>query len=164
MPASTVRNSTVAVAGLKELTITEILDAPRNQAFRTWTEAYHVARWWGPEGFTNPVCEWDARRGGLIRIDMQAPDGTTRPVRGIFHEVIEPTWLDFTTIAFSDNEGDDQLEVRHKVNFEEFCGRTKLTLQSLVISTRPATMPALAGMEEGWNQSFDRLALLLADF
>ena len=121
-----------------------------------------MAQWWGPAGFTNPVCEWDARPGGLIRIDMQAPDGTVIPVHGVFHEVVEPEWLDFTTTAYADAEGSDQLQVRHNVTFEELDGKTKLTLQSHVIKTTPATAPALAGMEDGWNQSFDRLAELLA--
>ena len=46
----------------RELTITRVLDAPRSLVFRMWTEAKHMARWWGPKGFTNPVCEVDARR------------------------------------------------------------------------------------------------------
>jgi uncharacterized protein YndB with AHSA1/START domain len=84
------------------------------------------------------------------------------PVRGVFHEVIEPEWLDFTTSAYADAEGSDQLEVRHNVTFEEQDGKTKLTLQSRVIKTTAATVQPLAGMEAGWKQSLDRLAELLA--
>ena len=32
------------------------------------------ARWWGPKGFTNSVCEIDARVGGAIHIHMRSPD------------------------------------------------------------------------------------------
>ena len=39
----------------RELVITRILDAPRELVFRAWTYSAHVARWWGPKGFTNPV-------------------------------------------------------------------------------------------------------------
>ena len=162
MPATNAKSSIDPNAGLKELTITELLNAPRSLTWRTWTDARHVAEWWGPHEFTNPVCEWDARPGGLIRIEMQAPDGTLYPMRGVFHEVIEPEFLDFTTTAFADEQGSDQLQVRHNVTFEEQDGKTRLTLQSHVIRTTPATAQALAGMEEGWNQSFDRLAELLA--
>ena len=162
MPAFNAKNSTEAGAGPNELNITEILNAPRSLTWRSWTDPIHVAEWWGPSGFTNPVCEWDARPGGLIRIDMRAPDGTLFPMRGVFHEVIEPEFLDFTTTAFADAEGSDQLHVRHNVTFEELDGKTKLTLQSRVVKTTTATEPFVAGMEEGWKQSFDRLAALLA--
>ena len=162
MPATNARSSAVASAGPDELEIVEILHSPRELTFRTWTEAKHVAEWWGPAGFTNTVCEWDARPGGLIRIDMRAPDGTLFPMRGVFHDVIEPEWMDFTTTAFADAEGGDQLQVRHNVSFEDHDGKTKLTLRSRVIRTTPATEPFLDGMEADWNDSFDRLAQLLA--
>jgi uncharacterized protein YndB with AHSA1/START domain len=161
MPATNAR-STDPTAGLKELAITEILNAPRSLTWRTWTDAHHVAQWWGPREFTNPVCQWDARPGGLIRIDMRAPDGTVVPMHGVFHEVREPEFLDFTTTAYADTEGSDLLEVRHNVTFEEQDGKTKLTLQSRVVKTTAATAQPLAGMEAGWRQSFDRLAELLA--
>ncbi|MGH2375506.1 MAG: SRPBCC family protein, partial [bacterium] len=32
-----------------------------------------MAQWWGPRGFTNPVCELDVRPGGAIRIHMRGP-------------------------------------------------------------------------------------------
>jgi uncharacterized protein YndB with AHSA1/START domain len=47
--------------------------APRDLVYRVWTEAEHLARWWGPQGFTNPRCEFSARAGGAIHIDMTGP-------------------------------------------------------------------------------------------
>ena len=58
----------------REVTITRVFDAPRATVFRAWTDADRLARWWGPKGFTNPVCEIDARVGGAIRIHMRRPD------------------------------------------------------------------------------------------
>ena len=55
-----------------ELTITRVFDAPRDLVFEAWTDAKHLAKWWGPHHFTNPVCELDVRVGGAIRIDMRA--------------------------------------------------------------------------------------------
>ena len=162
MPAINTRNSADASAGLSDLNITEILNAPRSLTWRTWTEPHRVAEWWGPREFTNTVHAWDARPGGLIRIEMRARDGRLFPMNGIFHEVREPEFLDFTTTAKADEQGSDQLQVRHNVTFEEHDGKTKVTVQSRVIKTTPATVEVLAGMEEGWNQSFDRLADLLA--
>lgn len=46
----------------RELTIVRVFDAPRALVFRVWTDPKHLAQWWGPKGFTNPVCEVDPRR------------------------------------------------------------------------------------------------------
>ncbi len=42
--------------------------------------------------------------------------------------------------------------------FAELSGKTKLTLQTVVVKSTPVVSAALAGMEEGWSQSLDRLA------
>ena len=157
MAASDQRSSDGPGVRPPEMGITEILNSPRRVVFKTWTDPLHVAQWWGPEGYTNPVCQWDARPGGAIHIDMRAPDGAVYPMGGVFHEVVEPEWLDFTTTAHANAEGSDWLEVRHNVTFEEHDGKTKLTLKSRVVKSTPATADALAGMEKGWRESFDRL-------
>ncbi len=39
----------------REVTITRVFDAPRALVFAAWTDAKHLAQWWGPKDFTNPV-------------------------------------------------------------------------------------------------------------
>ena len=60
-----------------ELTLTRIFDAPRALVFDAWADAKHMAQWWGPHHFTNPVCEIEGKVGGRINIHMLGPDGTT---------------------------------------------------------------------------------------
>ena len=43
-----------------DLTFTRVFDAPRELVFKVWTDPYHVAQWWGPHGFSIPVCKVDA--------------------------------------------------------------------------------------------------------
>src|SRR5260370_21490124 len=74
----------------RELTLTRVLDAPRELVFRMWTDPQHVAQWWGPMGFTNPVREMDVRPGGALRIGMRAPDGTDYPMIGTYREDVSP--------------------------------------------------------------------------
>ncbi len=140
------------------LVITRVFDAPRDLVFKAWTDPKHVAQWWGPKGFTNPVCELDVRPGGAIRIDMRGPDGVIYPMKGVFHEIVEPERLVVTTSALEDEEGNPQLEVLTTVTFAEYNGKTKLMLQAVVVKSAPAAAGALAGMEQGWRQSLDRLA------
>ncbi len=130
--------------------------------FKAWTDPKHVAQWWGPNGFTNPVCELDVRPGGAIRIDMRGPDGVIYPMKGVFHEIVEPERLVFTSSALEDEKGNPQLAVLTTVTFAEHNGKTKLTLQAVVVKSGPAAAGALAGMEQGWRESLGRLAAHLA--
>ena len=96
MAESNPRNDAATNAVARELVITRVFDAPLSFAFRVWTSPKHVAQWWGPHGFTNPVCELDARPGSAIRIHMCGPDGTVYPMTGVYQEVVEPERLVFT--------------------------------------------------------------------
>jgi uncharacterized protein YndB with AHSA1/START domain len=120
-----------------------------------------MAQWWGPKEFTNPVCELDVRPGGAIRIDMTGPDGVVYPLTGVFHEVIPPERLVMTTSAFANEVGTPGLEVRNTIMFTALDNKTKLTLHAVVLKAVPEVAGALAGMEEGWNQSLDRFAALV---
>jgi len=66
----------------QQLVLTRVFDAPRELVFKVWTDPKHVARWWGPHRFTNPVCELDLRPGGAILIHMRGPDGVVYPMTG----------------------------------------------------------------------------------
>jgi uncharacterized protein YndB with AHSA1/START domain len=149
--------ASAAAQAPRELVITRIFDAPRDLVFKAWIDPTHLAQWWGPKYFTNPVCEVDARPGGSLLIHMAGPDGTVYPMRGVFNELIEPERLVFTAIAIEDEEGNVHLETRTSVTFEDDGGKTKLTMHALVTRATPAAEGALAGMEEGWNQSLDSL-------
>jgi uncharacterized protein YndB with AHSA1/START domain len=152
------KNSSVTESSQQELTITRLFNAPRELVFKVWIDPKHLAQWWGPKGFTNPVCELDVRPGGAILIHMTGPDGVVYPTRGVFHEIVAPERLVFTTSAFEDADGTPQLEVYNTVTFAEDNGKTKLTLHAVVVTSTPAIAGALAGMEEGWSQSLEKLA------
>jgi uncharacterized protein YndB with AHSA1/START domain len=142
---------------VQELTIIRIYDEPRELVFKAWTDPNLLALWWGPDNFMNPVCELDVRPNGKILIHMEAPDGTIMPVRGIYHEVIKPERLVFTTGVFFNEEGIAQVEERKTVDFIEQNGKTKLVLNIKVTKCGPAFLEALNGMEPGWNQSLARM-------
>src|ERR1700761_1318569 len=111
----------------REVTITRVFDAPRALVFAAWTDAKHLAQWWGPKDFTNPVCVIDARVGGALRIHMRAPDGDFYPMKGETREILPPERLVFTNIALyaDDNAIIDGFTI---VTFAEENGKTRLTI------------------------------------
>ncbi len=100
-----------AAAG-QELVISRTFHARRELVFQAWTDPRRLVQWWGPRGFTNPVCELDLRPGGALYIEMRAPDGSLHPAQGVFHEIAPPERLVFTTFAFEGENGEPQLEVK----------------------------------------------------
>ncbi len=145
----------------RELTITRVFAAPRALVFRAWTEPEHLAQWWGPKGFTNPVCEFDARVGGALRIHMRAPDGTIYPMKGEIRELVPPERLVFTNFAI-DTAGNHLLEGLTTVTFAEHDGKTTMTLHTRAAAVVEYAAAYLQGMEAGWTQSIDKLQDLLA--
>jgi uncharacterized protein YndB with AHSA1/START domain len=145
----------------RELVLTRVFDAPRELVFKAWTDPKQVAQWWGPRGFTNPVCDLDVRPGGAIRIHMRGPEGTVYPMTGVYQEVVEPERLVFTSAAL-DADGNPMFEVLTTVTFAEQGGKTKQIMRARVINTTAQAAPYIAGMEQGWTQSLERLAESLA--
>lgn len=157
MPASADATKTAE----REITITRVFDAPRTLVFKAWTDAKELAQWWGPKGFTNPVCEIDARLGGAIRIHMRSPDGNVFPMKGEFREIVAPERLVFTNIAI-DAAGNPIIEGLTTVTFVERGGRTTMTLHTRGRAAVDYAVGYLQGMEAGWTGSIDKLQTLLA--
>ena len=63
---------TTAAESAREIVTTRVVDAPRDRVFGAWANPDQLARWWGPEGFTNTFYEFDLRPGGAWRFVMRA--------------------------------------------------------------------------------------------
>ncbi len=138
-----------------DLLLTRVFDAPRQLVFEAWTRPEHLRHWWGPQGFTLPICEVDLRPGGAFRLGMRGPDGTDYPFPGVYEEIVAPERL----VTLGTIRGKPGSEVRTTVTFEELGGKTKVTVRQVYFfeadeATRGATV--------GWTQSLDRLGELLA--
>ncbi|MFI5186185.1 MAG: SRPBCC domain-containing protein [Chitinophagales bacterium] len=149
------------ISGENEMKLTRIINAPREVVFRAWVDREQLEKWWGPKGFTNPVCNIDPKPGGNILIHMKAPDGIVYPIDGEFHEIVEPEKVVFTSAAL-DKNGTRLFEVLNTVTFTDDDGKTKLSLHATVSNITDEGKKYLDGMNEGWNQSIDRLAELVS--
>jgi uncharacterized protein YndB with AHSA1/START domain len=99
-------------------------DAPRGLVFDAWTDPKHLARWWGPNGFTTTTMSFDLRPGGVWHFVMHGPDGRDYQNRVTFEEVLRPE-----RIVYRHGDGDDvePVRLRQTVIFEDLGGRTRMT-------------------------------------
>lgn len=151
-------------------------NAPSAQVFQAWTDAATLAQWWGPHSFTNPLCNVDARNGGEYRIVMRSPDGEDYPLSGRFVEVNEPTRLIFTMDctdhppSWHDQVKPDRTPEETNpagllwatVIFQDQGQRTAMTLRIRFQSTTIRDAFVHMGIEQGWTESLESLAALLA--
>lgn len=132
--------------------ITRTFDAPRMRVFEMWTKPEHLARWWGPHGFTLPKCEMDFRPSGKYRYEMSGPGFPSHGVNGTFLEIAPPERIVMTGFL-EDTPG---LEILTIVTFAGSEGKTTLTVRQ----TFPDT-PRVKGADEGWRQTLERLEAAL---
>jgi uncharacterized protein YndB with AHSA1/START domain len=151
-----------AAVGERELTLTRVIAAPRERVWRLWAEPKHLARWWGPHGVTNPVCETDVRVGGQMFIHMRAPDGVIHRMTATYVEVTPPERLVFLAFA-EDRDGKIALECPAIVTLAEEGGRTLMIVHVHAVGLAASAAAMLVGMDAGWSQSLDKLAALAAD-
>ena len=151
----------------KYITLERTITVPAERLWQAWVDQTQMKEWWAPNGFTNPVCEVDAKVGGELNIVMQAGSdmgpmsGMKAPMKGIFTEVIENKKLVFTNIALDEND-DHLLEGVTSVTFADEGDKTKLTVHTGAAGTAPGVEQMLGGMEQGWNEQLNKLEKFLA--
>lgn len=140
----------------REITISRIFDAPRDLVFKVSTEAEHLAKWWGPEGFSAPSVESDPRPGGALNIVMRGPDGVDYKMTGVYKEVVPNERLVLESTAL-DLEGKPVLEALSTITFADRGGKTEVTVNARAVALVPGAAPMLGGMLAGWTQSLQCL-------
>lgn len=74
----------------REFVHARLIDAPRERVFRAFADPHHLARWWGPEGFSSSFEAFEFRPGGRWRFVMHGPDGTDYPNESVFLDIVAP--------------------------------------------------------------------------
>jgi len=70
------------------LTAVRVFDMPRDKVFGAWADPELLARWWGPNGFTNTFHEFAFKEGGQWRYTMHGPDGKDYPNHNVFEQIL----------------------------------------------------------------------------
>ncbi len=140
----------------RELSITRLLDAPRELVFEVWTNPEHIKHWWGPNGFTNTIHSMDVRPEGVWDFIMHGPDGRDYKNKIIFHEIIRPERITYTHVT------GPVFDVT--VDFVAQGDKTLLTMHSVFVSAEQLTKVIKEfKADEGMKQNMDRLQAYLAN-
>jgi len=147
------------------MVVTRVFDAPRALVWKAWTEPQYMMQWWGPHGFTSPMCKIDFRVGGKYLCCMRTPDGQEFWNAGEYHEIVPQEKIVYT-MYFADAQGNrvnpEALGLEHEVvdvydvvTFEDWgTGQTRLTLRG----NETLEDARESGQLEGWNEIFEKLA------
>jgi uncharacterized protein YndB with AHSA1/START domain len=155
---------------IERMSITRVFDAPRELVWKAWTDPEYVMQWWGPKGFTAPVCKMDVRVGGKSLCCMRTPDGQEFWNAVEYFEIV-PHEKIVSSMYFADAQGNkvepETLGIEHEsiegafdvTTFEDLGdGRTRLTHTG----NEPMESAKNSGQLEGWNQILDKIAEVLA--
>jgi len=143
----------------REIAMTRVFDAPRSLVFDAWTKPELLRRWFGPPGWSLPVCEIDLKVGGAYRFVMRGPDGAEMGMRGVYREIVPSERL-VATESFDESWYPG--EALDTTVLVEQGGKTTVTTTVLYESREARDAVLKSPMEHGLAASYDRLAELLA--
>lgn len=157
-----VKNTTTITAepGKQEIVITREFDAPRELVFKAFTDPNLIPQWWGPRYLSTEVDKIDVKPGGQWRFINRDAEGKEYGFHGVYHEILAPERI-IDTFEFEGlpETGHVTLET---VRLEALPGgRTRLISQSVFQSVADRDGMLQSGMEEGANDTYDRLEELL---
>lgn len=169
-----VADESVTAADSIPFIITRRFDAPRDLVFQAFSDANHLAHWWGPKGMKITVKKLDFRPEGTFHYKMTGDDGFTMWGKFIYRDIIAPEKIVFVN-SFSDEEGNITsppfpdpwpVEIYYIITLAEEGNKTILTLKSLPIhATAEEQHTFINGsdsMQEGFGGTFDQLQEYLA--
>ncbi len=64
------------------------ISAPPAAVYAAMSDPTRIARWWGPEGFTNTIHTFDFQPGGRWLLTMHGPDGKNYPNESAFIRLV----------------------------------------------------------------------------
>ncbi len=157
MNAKSIGISTLTMPSDREIVMERVFNAPRELVFKAYTDPDLIPKWWGPRYLTTTVDKMDVRVGGVWRFVQRDAQGQESAFNGVYREIVPPERLSYT-FEFEGMPGHVVIET---VTFEEHAGKTRTTVTSLFQSKEDRDGMIQSGMEEGANDSQERLAELL---
>jgi len=148
----------VTTQGEREIRIERVFASPRDRVFAVYTDPALIPEWWGPRGTTTIVDRMEVRPGGAWRFIAQDCDGSQTAFRGEYREVSAPERI-VQTFEWEGLPGHVSVET---ATFEDLGDRTRVVTVSVFDTTEDRDGMIDSGMENGLQETYERLDELLA--
>jgi len=159
---ATSTHQTSTSASGRELTLTRIIDAPREKVYEAWTNPQLLKQWFAPLPYTTPSVELDVRTGGSSLVVMRGPDGGDIPCPGVYLEVVPNERIVSTDAYTKAWEPAEKPFMTLILTFEDAgAGRTKYTARVRHWSEADREAHEQMGFHQGWSQCTEQLAALV---
>lgn len=141
--------------GKQEILIEREFEAPRELVFKALTDPKLYAQWIGPRGLTTNIETFESKNGGSWRFTQKDQNGNEFAFHGVNHEVCPERIISTFEFEGLPEPGHVLLDT---LKLEKLPGnRTKLTDQSVFQSVEDRDGMMQSGMEQGVNESYERL-------
>ncbi|MDP4549568.1 SRPBCC domain-containing protein [Alkalihalobacillus macyae] len=131
------------------LELSKVFSVKLEKMYRAWTNPDEIVKWWGPEGYTTTIEDFNLEEGGTYKFIMTPPEGDSRVLVGKYVEIIPNNKLVFTWKW--DNSGQEFPETQVTVEFFAERNGTELKLKHELLPSQEAA----EGHNMGWTSSLD---------
>lgn len=83
----------------KEIFSSREINAPLEHVYKAFADPSQLKKWWGPEGFTNTIHEFDLRPEGKWLLTMHGPEKGNYENSSIFKTIVPNKLISWTRIS-----------------------------------------------------------------
>jgi uncharacterized protein YndB with AHSA1/START domain len=144
----------------RELVLTRFIDAPREKAFRAWTDHELLKQWFAPPPYTSPSPSSTSAPAARTMSSF-ATRRQDSEHRGIYLDVVENERLVFTDAVIKTWQPSEKHFKIAILTFEPEGSGTRYTA-SVRHGRKKTATPEKLGFHKGWGQCADQRAALVA--
>lgn len=133
-----------------------LINTTIEKLYRAFAHPQHLKNWWGPEGFTNTIHEFDLRPEGKWLLTMHGPEKNNFENASIFKEVVPNQRVSWTrtTAPYFDME----------IGFESISDTASKISFTMVFQSSEECNKMRKFIAEKNEENFDRLEKELLNF
>ena len=144
----------------RELSLTQLLDAPRQAIWRCWTDSALLPTWFCPPPWKVSKAVMEVRPGGSSLIVMNGPNGEEMPNRGVFLDVVPNERIVFTDAFTQAWEPSQKAFMVGIITMADEAGKTRYTATVKHWNAEDCKAHEAMGFHEGWGKATEQLEAL----
>ncbi len=140
-----------------ELTLTRLIDVPREKLFAAWADPKLVEQWWCPKPWSTQINQYEFRPLGKFDMLMKGPEGEQAPCVGVFLEIVPNEKVVFTDAFQSAWIPSGKAFIVATLTFTDEAGQTRYTATVRHWSEEDLKQHEQMGFHDGWSIVFDQI-------